>query len=417
MNRIIYWVICIGLSLLCACDNTSPQPTPQPTPPVRAADSVSVSDTLPSIVRLSVVGDIMMHGRQMTRAYVEESDSFDFSRVFEYVQPYMDEADLLVGNLETVFAGKNKGRSQDVLGYSSFPCFNAPDAFAVQLKRCGFDLLTTANNHSLDSYPEGVVATLDLLDSLQIAHVGTARSVEEQGRLCVIERNGLRLGFCGYTYYLNGIREPKGRDYLVNDFLDYDAQKIHVMCEEVRRLQRSGVDMTIAYLHCGVEYQRKPNDWQRLVVDSLRGAGCDIILMSHPHILQKVELFPAQDSLKACFVAYSLGNFISSQVYRNGRACDIGAILELELTKRQDSTRLSAVSVVPTYSFWRPDRIGVLPVIEAHDHPSSFFPLSEKEKMSLERAYRATYDVIRGNMDTTQWVIDEERYKFVGIAQ
>ena len=365
----------------------------------------------PQVVRLAVVGDIMMHDYQMKRAYVDSSGTFDFSKVFEYVQPYLDESDLLIGNLETVFAGKNKGRDSSVLGYATYPYFNAPKEYAEQLKMSGFDLLTTANNHSLDSYPAGVEATLQLLDSLQIRHVGTYRSEEERSRLCMVEENGVTLGFCGYTYSLNGIREPRERDYLVNDFVGFDTARIHRMCEEVRSLQHSGADMTLAYVHCGEEYQKKPNAGQRRVVDSLRAAGCDIVVMSHPHLLQKIDFFPANDSLKSCFVSYSLGNFISSQVYHEGQPRDIGGILELEITKMDGVARLSKVSFVPTYSFWRKDRIGLLPVIEAYEHPERYLPLWKKDNVNLERAYHATMDVLRGDMDSSRVFMTDGRYR------
>lgn len=367
-------------------------------------------DTVYSL-KISAVGDLMVHDYQILKAHRNDTDSFDFSPVFKQVQPYLDEADILLGNLETVFAGKDNGRSNKVLGYSSFPYFNSPNAFAETLAEVGFDLVTTANNHTLDAYPEGVVATLNLLDSLGIRHVGTARDSAEKQQLCLIEKNGILVGFSGYTYSLNGIRRPKDKPYLVNEFVNYDTIKIREMCDEIRRLKAAGADFVVSYVHIGTEYQKKPNVYQRKVADSLFHAGAHLILMSHPHILQKMGVLTSKDSLQKSLVAYSLGNFISSQVGTESTFKDIGAILEVEVKKRKDTTSISAVSVIPTYSYWRKDHIGVLPVIKAHDTPDKVIKLRRKDTVKINKAYYHTLEVLRGNMDSTLWKIEDERYR------
>lgn len=362
-------------------------------------------------VRIGAVGDIMVHDYQMKKAYRSDSDTFDFSPVFSQMQSFLDANDLLIGNLETVFAGKGKGRKKDVYGYASFPYFNAPDCFASTLSEAGFDLLATANNHTMDCYPQGVSATLDLLDSLHILHHGTSRDSVERERLCIVERNGVKIGFCSYTYSLNGVYVPKDKLYMVNEFCKHDKAKISGMCDVVRRLKGAGVDFTIAYLHCGTEYQRRPNKYQKMLADSLHKAGCDLILMSHPHILQHMDVLPASDSAPRTLVAYSLGNFISSQVCRGEIAKDIGALLQVDVKKKKDSTYICGVSVVPTYSFWRKKYIGVMPVITAHDCPDEVTALYTKDKKRIREAYDDALEVLRGDMDSTLWSVDKDCYR------
>lgn len=374
-------------------------------------DSLVIEKDTVYSLKISAVGDLMVHDYQIMKARRKDTDSFDFSPVFKQVQPYLDEADLLMGNLETVFAGKNKGRNDNVCGYASFPYFNSPNSFGEALASAGFDILTTANNHTLDSYPEGVISTLDLLDSLKIKHVGTARDSVEKERLCIIGKNGIKIGFSGYTYSLNGIRKPKDKPYLVNEFVNYDTLKISEMCEEVRRLRKAGADFVVTYVHCGTEYQKRPNRYQQKVADSLYMAGSDLILMSHPHILQKLDVKTTSDSLRKCLVAYSLGNFVSGQVSKEETYKDIGAILEVIVRKEKDSTFIGGVSVIPTYSYWRKDHIGVLPVIKAHDHPEQMsIQLRRKDTVNINRAYHHTLEVLRGDMDSTKWQIGQERY-------
>lgn len=361
-------------------------------------------------IRISAVGDIMLHDYQMERAYRNDTDTFDFSPVFQHVLPYFDEADLLIGNLETVFAGKNKGRSKKCYGYSSFPYFNSPDCFAATLADAGFGWLATANNHTLDSYPEGVVKTLNLLDSLHIRHHGTARDSSEHEELCIIERNGIKVGLCSYTYSLNGIRLSPDQAYLVNEFRNYDTAKVKKMYQTIRRLKQANVDFTIAYIHCGTEYQRSPNLYQRQLADSLHKIGCDLILMSHPHILQRMAILTSKDSLQKSLVAYSLGNFLSSQVRSRNIPKDIGAILEVDVEKNGSGTHICKVSVVPTYSYWRKNHIGVLPVIKAHDQPQNVISLYAKDKKRIDEAYNETLRTLCGKMDSTRWSIEGERY-------
>ncbi|MCR5497214.1 MAG: CapA family protein [Paludibacteraceae bacterium] len=375
-------------------------------------DTMPLSEDEPlHMLRIGAVGDLMVHDYQMKKAYRNDSDTFDFSPVFRQIQSYLDENDLLIGNLETVFAGKEKGRKADVYGYASFPYFNAPDCFAATLADAGFDLLATANNHTMDSYPEGVAATLNLLDSLHILHHGTARDSAERERLCIVERNGIKVGFCSYTYSLNGVFVPKNKRFMVNEFCKYDSAKVSGMCETIRRLRRAGADFTVAYLHCGTEYQKSPNRYQRRMADSLHRAGCDLILMAHPHILQRMEILPAESTLPRSLVAYSLGNFLSSQVFHDSIPKDIGAILQVDIVKRRDSTFIKNVYVVPTYTYWRPKHIGVLPVVKAHDSPEEVIKLRPKDKKRINHAYDDALRILRGTMDSTLWSIEGDRYR------
>ena len=139
----------------------------------------------------------MMHSPQVADGLNNSTGKYDFSHWFEPIKKYLDTDGLTIGNLETPIAGPQGG-------YTGYPLFNAPDIFAKNLKDVGFDVLTTANNHSIDQKVSGINATLDVLDSTDIKHTGTARSQEERDEILIVEKNNIKIAVLAYTYGTNG---------------------------------------------------------------------------------------------------------------------------------------------------------------------------------------------------------------------
>ena len=129
-------------------------------------------------VNMAVVGDVMCHTTNFNDAYDKQTDTYDFTKVFTDIANYIQSADIAVGNLETTFAGKD-------VGYSGYPTFNTPEQLAQNLKDLGLDVLSTANNHSLDKHYNGLVSTLDELDKVGLSHTGTYRSEDEQNTILI----------------------------------------------------------------------------------------------------------------------------------------------------------------------------------------------------------------------------------------
>lgn len=321
-------------------------------------------------VHLMAVGDLMAHRWQMERAYNRKDSTFDFSCAFASVKPHFDQSDYLVGNLETTFAGRNKGRAKATFGYSCFPFFNAPEAFGSELKEVGFDLLSTINNHSLDSRVSGLRSTLDWLDSLGVKAVGTASMGEEKGRSAVVDVKGVKLGFYAFTMSLNGFTLPDSLAYSVNMIPKIDNKNMARLRSDISDLKKQGTDAVVAIVHFGTEYQRKPNKEQRDMVDSLFAYGVDVVLGSHPHILQEMEtrVVVREDSVPhQCVAFYSLGNFISCQRWKptHNLSKDLGVIADIELQKIDGFTQVNSVTCKPTYTYWHTHCIGVVPVFDA----------------------------------------------------
>lgn len=289
---------------------------------------------------MSVIGDIMCHNTQYKDAYVSSSDIYDFSYVFQDVKNYIADADIAIGNLETTFAGKARG-------YTSYPTFNTPEQLAYNLKDYGIDVVSTANNHCMDKGFSGLVSTLNYLNDAGISHTGTNSSQEEQNEILIKDVKGVKIAFLSFTYGTNGIPIPSDKPYAVN--LIDEA----LIVNQLSLAKDQNPDLICVNMHWGVEYQTKQNKEQERLANLLFENGVDIILGSHPHVLQPMEkrtVTLEDGTTKDCFVIYSLGNFMSGQVYPNTRN---SVILNMSFTKSGETgkTYINEVDYVPIYTY------------------------------------------------------------------
>lgn len=289
---------------------------------------------------MSVIGDIMCHNTQYTDAYNSNTGTYDFSYVFKDIKTKIKTADIAIGNLETTFAGKS-------VGYSSYPTFNTPESLADNLKDLGLDVLTTANNHSLDKGYKGIESTIDYLDKADISHTGTFKSEEDQNKILIKNVKDVKIAFLSYTYGTNGIKVPTGKDYCIN-LIDKELIK-----KQLELAKAENPDIICVSMHWGIEYQTKQNKEQEALADFLFENGVDIILGSHPHVLQPMEkrtVTLEDGSTKDGFVIYSLGNFMSGQVKENTKN---SIILDLKITKKAQDGKISidSVNYTPIYMY------------------------------------------------------------------
>lgn len=293
----------------------------------------------PITIHMAATGDIMCHLTNVKNAYSSTTKDYDFANVFKNIAKYTENADITVGNLETTFAGKSRG-------YTGYPTFNTPEVLGKNLKDIGFDVICTANNHSMDKGYSGLESTLNFLDEYGLGHYGTARSSEEQDTILVKDVNGIKIAFLAYTYGTNGITVPKDKSYCVN-LIDKDLIKEHI---ELAKQQ--DVDVICVNMHWGAEYKLTPNSTQKDLADFLFENGVDIILGSHPHVLEPMEkrTVTLEDGTKKDgFVIYSLGNFVSGQIYANTKST---VILDIEITKNSDETiSIGSINYTPVYLY------------------------------------------------------------------
>ena len=311
----------------------------------------------PVVRHLMVAGDIMSHMPQVEDAYVAESDSYSYDHMFAGAAPLLQGADYAVANLETVLGGGPE--------YSGFPNFSSPDAIAEAAKNAGFDLLSTANNHTKDQGMDGIFRTLDVLDGLGLAHVGTYRSAAERDRnsgIVTADLDGISVAFLCYTYGLNGYALPDDMKYAVNIFnLDYTTTlsefDYDLVAADMAAARALEADMIAVMIHWGVEYTNTQGEYQERIARYLTEQGADLVLGGHPHVLQPYETITVtgiDGQERQGFVIYSLGNFISDMKY--DPSTKTTAVLDLELTKAPDgTTSLTDVSYTPFYMIHRND--------------------------------------------------------------
>ncbi|EQA34931.1 bacterial capsule synthesis protein [Leptospira inadai serovar Lyme str. 10] len=297
---------------------------------VCSATGGQVKSSSPNVLRMVAVGDIMSHQTQIDSAYDKSCDCWDFSGVFEEIAPMISEADLAVGNLETTLPGDPKQ-------YTGYPQFGAPDSLAKAIRDAGFDVLSTANNHSCDKGKVGVVRTITVLEELGLKHLGTYRTREEyeKNRILKMQVGDFDLVFLDYTYGTNGLEIPNGT--VVNLI---DKTKIS---EDITFAKKSKPDGIIVMYHFGTEYLREPDSFQKEIVDFTLEAGADIVLGGHPHSLQRFGKKTIKDRFgieKERFFIYSLGNFISGQ---DRRYVDGGIVLNFSLSK--ETGKLSIIDI------------------------------------------------------------------------
>lgn len=291
----------------------------------------------PITINIAAIGDIMSHSQNYKDAYNNATGTYDFSHVFTNIKDYIKDADISVGNLETTFSGASRG-------FSGYPLFNTPEQLGKALSDIGLDVVTTANNHSLDRSYSGLESTLNFLDSFGLEHTGTARSQEEQNTIVIKDVSGIKVAFLTYTYGTNGIPVPSGRAYCVN-LIDKNLMKQHISSAK-----EQGAELICVSMHWGNEYQTYENSTQRELATFLFENGVDIIFGSHAHVLQPMEkrqITLEDGTVKNVFVVYSLGNFMSGQYFPNTKST---AIVNVQATKDETgNVKLDKVTYVPLY--------------------------------------------------------------------
>ncbi|MDU2110577.1 MAG: CapA family protein, partial [Peptoniphilus lacydonensis] len=249
-----------------------------------------------SEVEIFAMGDMIFH-QPIVKNYKTEN-SFDFTPIFQNISEDINEADIAIANFE---GSVNSNRA-----LSGFPLFNFPKESISSLKNVGFDVLSTANNHCLDTGIDGLAETISVINENNMKSFGTFTEDIDKG--IVVEEKGIKIGLISFTDTLNGMDSLMiGKEYSVNNF----SQDVE---SDIKKLKDKS-DIVIVYPHWGNEYQLVPNERQIYLKEKLQEYGADIILGSHPHVLQKYEV--EEKNNKKYFTIYSMGNALSNQRVEN----------------------------------------------------------------------------------------------------
>lgn len=282
-----------------------------------------------STVTIRSIGDILVHSDVYTTARTDTG--FDFSRMFEPVSEYMQDADITTANMEVPVAGEE-------FGLSGYPQFNAPPEIIDALAGAGVDIVNNATNHSMDRGDGGVVASTGNMRERGMLYTGSYASEQDKSVPRIIEANGITVGFLGFTYGTNGL--PVEQEHFASLVDDTLAAQVAAL--------DSQVDVAVVMLHMGDEYAPLPNEFQEETAATALDAGADLVLGGHPHV---VEPFAGP-------VWYSHGNFLHGQWEEPTKVGGIG-----EFT-------FSGARFMPTYTVGPPISYDhhVIPLVEAADY-------------------------------------------------
>lgn len=293
----------------------------------KSVDVISNEESL----TLLFIGDIMGHESLIHSALQPDGVTYDYKSFFDYIRADISAADLAIANLEVTFAGPP---------YTGYPFFSSPDALAEACKDAGIDVLATATNHCVDRGKQGLERTIKTLDNLNILHTGTflSYSDKQQNSPLIINKNNFKIAMVNYTYDTNDNPVPKPSFVNLN--------KIERLKSDIAKAKLTKPDAVILFIHWGIEYRDEPEAGQLALADICFKAGADIIVGSHPHVVQKSILVNKPHSSR--FVVYSLGNFISNQ---KKPKTDGGQMIQLTLSKKNGITTVSMANYILTWIY------------------------------------------------------------------
>ena len=266
-----------------------------------------------SKLSLVMVGDALLHSSLYKDGY--KNGKYDFSSQLEYIKPIIQNYDLAFYNQESILGGTE-------LGLSDYPTFNSPQEFGDSMIDAGFNLVSLANNHTLDRGEKAVLNSCNYWKNKDVLTAGSYSSKEEAEEIKIKEKNGIKYTLLAYTYGTNGIKIKEGKEYLVNLYSD---EKAKADIEKVR----DKVDLLMVSMHWGTEYKTEPTETQKKQAEYLSSLGVDIIIGTHPHIIEPITYI--NDTL----VIYSLGNFISAQSTNNDYNTMVELMTSVDIIKEE----------------------------------------------------------------------------------
>jgi poly-gamma-glutamate capsule biosynthesis protein CapA/YwtB (metallophosphatase superfamily) len=307
---------------------------------------------------LIAVGDYLIHSSVYKDANrLANGDGYDFKPMISYIKEIVSNYDIAYYNQETILGGSE-------LGLSDYPTFNSPYEAGDAMLDAGFNLVSLATNHTMDSGKKAVENSCKYWQSKEnVLTTGSYCSEEERNKINIKEINNIKYTMLNYTYGTNGM--PVANDYLVNVWptdidninnpekdTKYQAYKKQVK-EDIDKV-KDKVDFLIVAMHWGVEYTHEPTAYEKDMASYLASLGVNLIIGTHPHVIQPVTWI--DDTL----VIYSLGNFISAQ-YQNKNTCTnykcttelmTSLKIEKDIKNNQTSVKITNVENELLYNYY-----------------------------------------------------------------
>lgn len=325
-------VVGLAVSGKVTADRDKVNPTVTSTKPAVTEEAAPVN----SKVTLVAVGDNLIHNT-LIDAGKQDDGSLDYSSFYDNISDYVKSADIACINQETMLGGPD-------FEYLGYPCFNTPWEVGEAAINAGFDVFTCATNHSLDVQKfAGIEAECTFFEKHpEVVHIGTNKTEEEYNTVTYYEKNGIKFALLNYTYGTNGIPIPDDKPWCVNML---DEEKVTADVKKARE----NADCVIVFPHWGTENSHEINELQRKYVKIFSDNGVDIVIGTHPHVLQPVEWVTNETTGKKMLVYYSIGNFISHQVNLN-QMC--GGMAEITVERIDGEIKITSAKLAPVIDFY-----------------------------------------------------------------
>lgn len=334
-----------------------------------------------SRVTFAAVGDNLIHDTVYEQAAARSSNGYDFSDAYERIADYIAEPDVAILNQETVISTEHN--------VSSYPMFNSPVEVGEEMLEIGFDVFNIATNHSLDCGEKGLISAINFWKSKNAITCGAYLNAEDMSSIPMHEVNGVKIAYLGFTDSANGLSLPQDSEVILVRAADESLLQQRII------KAKETADVVIVSAHWGNEYTHEPTDAQRELAEKLAMWGADVIIGTHPHVIQPVEYITNRDGRKT-LVAYSLGNFISAQ---NRGPRMLGGMLNFEIVKNNTTGEIVFENVkfsgVVTHYGYGCSNIRVYP-LEAYTEElaSKHGVLSKTSDFSLQYLYDIINEVI-----------------------
>lgn len=291
--------------------------------------------------RIMAHGDLLYHDIIYMSAKKEDG-SYDFHENFEYVTPWLKQADLAIGDFEGTI-----NKDHYLAGY---PLFNAPGQVMDAIKDAGYHVLDLAHNHVLDSQIEGVISTADAIEKAGMTPIGVyTHESRDQAPLVIKEVNGIKVALLAYSYGFNGIEQSISQEDYNRYLSDLNEDK---MKAEIERAEKEA-DITVIMPQMGVEYRIEPTEEQKVLYHKMIEWGADIIFGGHPHVVEPSETVEKDGEKK--LIIYSMGNFISNQRIEtmtgvdNAKWTERGVLMDVTVKKKGGKTTIDTAKAHPTW--------------------------------------------------------------------
>lgn len=315
-------------------------------------------------ITLLMVADILLH-TPVEESAKQVDGSYDFTAIFANTKEEIQAADLALVNQEVIIGGEE-------LGISGYPAFNAPYEIGDALVETGFDVVCHGTNHALDKGRQGLMNCLAFWQNQypQIGVLGIHDSAEDQDELYFYEKDGIRIAILNYTYSTNGISMPSDMPFAV-DMLEKEA-----VVEDIRRAEEEA-DFTIVCPHWGTEYNLGISSYQEKWTEIFLENGVDLVLGTHPHVIEPITWVQDVENDRVMLVYYSLGNFVNWTASSGEGIANrmVGGMAKITIEKDENgNTWIGEYGIEPLVSHLEDGENGV-----------TVYPLSEYTEELAER--------------------------------